>query len=162
MSSLEDIDAELVAAQAAARRLTSLNRKIEQARETLKAERGKQRQLATVLADETDDVAALEGIGLRRWLASLAGSREERLAKEHHLAGDPAVTAVAARRARDVAGRLQQKLLAFDRELSDVAHGVLPLGTVDPPGACASPTTSSTGSSPTGWSRTASPGAGRP
>lgn len=33
--------------------------------------------------------------------------------------------------ARDVASRLQQKLLAFDRELADVEHGGLPLGTVD-------------------------------
>ncbi|MGH8972017.1 MAG: hypothetical protein ACRD0C_02300 [Acidimicrobiia bacterium] len=245
MSSLEEIDAQLVQARADGRRLASLKRKLDEARRALAEEGSRATSLASALSVEAGDVAGLEGHGLRRWLASLAGTREERLAKEQaelaaaklrygaatrtvaglraeiermadeiRALGDPAarfagllddkeqrlvddragdagrLADLATRRAdaeadrreldeamgagravrddlsalndllrragnwgtydllggglfatmikhdymddaRDVASRLQQKLLAFDRELSDVEQGGLPLGTVD-------------------------------
>jgi hypothetical protein len=83
MSWLEEIDAQLTRARADARRLASLQRSMGQARAALKEEGERAAHLADTLAEEQGDVAALEGHGLRRWLASLTGSRDERLAKEH-------------------------------------------------------------------------------
>lgn len=245
MEPLEQIDDQLARARTDARRLASLMRRIDEARRALQAEGDRVAALAAALAGEEHDVAALEGHGLHRWLASLAGTREERLAEEqaevvaaklrHDTAqrtvaglrselermaaevralGDPEArfgellddketrlvdgrAAVAGRLAdlaarqadaeadrrelheaitagdevrthlltlhellhragnwgtydllgggffaamfkhdylddaRDVASRLQQRLLAFDRELADVEQGGLPLGTVD-------------------------------
>jgi hypothetical protein len=82
MTSLEEIDAQLTRARADARRLASLRRRMEQARAALKEESGRAAHLADALSKEEGDVAALEGHGLRSWLASLTGSRDERLSQE--------------------------------------------------------------------------------
>jgi hypothetical protein len=118
MSSLEEIDIQLTRARADARRLASLKRRMEQARAALREEGERAADLADTLAKEQGDVAALEGHGLRRWLAALSGSRDERLAKEHaelataKLRHDTAV--------RTVAG--------LEQELADMGEEIQALG----------------------------------
>lgn len=113
MSTLEQIENDLVQARADARRLEKITRDLETARQELARERAKVHQLVDQLAKEERDVHRLEGRGVRGWLLDAAGRREEEFDRERREAATAKLQHDAT---REVADRLAGEVARLEAQ----------------------------------------------